>query len=278
MTGWRLGYVIAPGALPVGGQDRRPLHDQRRLDADAVGRASRRSRAAPSSWPSGRPGTAPGATAWSPGCEAAGFELEAPRAALYLFPKTPVLARHGLARGRADAARRGQDRHRPRRRLRPRGRRPPALLVLRLRRDDRGRRRGAGGVREPGRRRAALSLAPVRLRPPIGRSAGNFAGVADGGGIDVADEDRLLAPSPRRGPRPTGRSRRSRRRSGASALADAVDAGDVAEVLDRAGAQERAPVLAARLGPVGDEGEEVGVARRRGGRARESAGRSRRTA
>ena len=44
-----------------------------------------------------------------------------------------------------------------------------------------------------------------------------------------------------------------------AALADAVDAGDVAEVLDRAGAQERAPVLAARLRPVGDEGEEVRV-------------------
>ena len=38
MTGWRIGYVIAPEAIPVPDPDGRPLLDQRRLDADPVGR------------------------------------------------------------------------------------------------------------------------------------------------------------------------------------------------------------------------------------------------
>ena len=63
-----------------------------------------------------------------------------------------------------------------------------------------------------------------------------------------------------------------------AALADAVDSGDVAEVLDRAGAQERAPGLAARLGPVGDDREEVRLLGREAEGLRESAGRSRRRA
>ena len=50
----------------------------------------------------------------------------------------------------------------------------------------------------------------------------------------------------------------------AAAFADAVDPGDVGLVLYRAGAEEGAPVLAAFVGPVGDDGEEVGVGVERG--------------
>ena len=110
MTGWRLGYVVAPEALPVADQDGRALHDQRRLDADAVGRRRGPRAAARSTSRSGRTGYRARRDRLVAGLRAAGFELETPRAALYLFPKIAVLARRGLARGRADASRRGEDR------------------------------------------------------------------------------------------------------------------------------------------------------------------------
>jgi len=48
----------------------------------------------------------------------------------------------------------------------------------------------------------------------------------------------------------------------ASVLADAVDAENVAEILDRARPEQRLPVRAAALGPVRDDGEGVGLAGR----------------
>src|SRR5690348_4873259 len=45
----------------------------------------------------------------------------------------------------------------------------------------------------------------------------------------------------------------------ATAAADAVDADDKGLVLDRPGAQQRAPVIAPRRGPVGDDHVAVGV-------------------
>ena len=146
MTGWRLGYVIAPARYQSAVKTV-VLYSTNGVSTPtqwAAVEALSRGTEFVAEWKAGYRSRRDRLVA---GLRAAGFTLESPRAALYLFPKTPLVARHGLARGRAHAARRGKDRHRPRRRLRPPRRRPPALLVLRLRRDDRGRRRGAGGVR-----------------------------------------------------------------------------------------------------------------------------------
>ncbi len=101
-----------PGALPVGGEDRRALQHQRRLDADAVGRgrgalARHRVRR-----PSGRPGTAPGATVSSRASRPPGSSSN-PRAP----PSTSFRSsRRGSARTRA----------RPRARCSTRRRSPPS--------------------------------------------------------------------------------------------------------------------------------------------------------
>ena len=150
MTGWRLGYVD---------RARRATSRRSRPSSSTRPTASRRRRSGPRSRRSARhrvrrrvekPATARGATGSSPACKAAGFELETPRAALYLFPKLPSWLGADSRAGRADAARRGEDRDRARHRLRPRGRGPPALLVLGVRGDDRRRRRGAR-ARSPAR-------------------------------------------------------------------------------------------------------------------------------
>ena len=141
MTGWRARLRPRAEAVPDADQDRRALHDQRRLDADAVGGASRPSARGTefvAEWKAGYRSRRDRLVA---GLKAAGFELETPRAALYLFPKTPAWLAVRLPRGRARAARRGEDRDRAGDRLRPRGRGPPALLVFRVGGDDRGRRR-----------------------------------------------------------------------------------------------------------------------------------------
>ncbi len=168
MTGWRLGYVIAPARYQSAVKTV-VLYSTNGVSTPtqwAAVEALSRGTEFVAEWKAGYRSRRDRLVA---GLKAAGFGIETPRAALYLFAKLPVLARHGLAGGRAHAARRGQDRHRSRRRLRPRGRRPPAVFVLRLRRDDRGRRRGARRVRQPGRR--APLITESRRRTPSSCSA-----------------------------------------------------------------------------------------------------------
>ena len=147
MTGWRLGYVVAPGALPEGHQDGRSLHDQRRVDADAVGRSRgadagdrvRRGVASRLSLPA-RPSRR--------GPEVRGLRDRGAARRPLSLSEDSLVAAVGLPRGRAGPARRGEDRDRAGDRLRLRGRGSPALLVLGLRGHDRRRRGGSCGFRE----------------------------------------------------------------------------------------------------------------------------------
>ena len=230
-----------------------------------MGRASRRSRAAPSSSPSGRPATATAATGSSRACGPPASSSRLPRAALYLFPKLPSW----LGADSREAARTLLDEARiatvPGVVFGPEG---EGHLRFSFSVSD---EMIAGGVEAlaafASQGAVARDLDPLSARATGGtRPAGGRAGPETSRGRRGRRRDRRR----RRAPLPPREPSASDSPHGEidggiagvaqpAAFADAVDAGDVAEVLDRARAQERAPVLAARLGPVGDEGEEVRV-------------------
>ena len=146
MTGWRLGYVVAPARY------QKAIKTVVLYTTNGVStptqwagvEALTRGTEFVAEWRAGYRSRRDRLVA---GLKAAGFEIEAPRAALYLFPEDSLVAAVRLPRGRSGPARRGEDRDRARHRLRPRGRGPPALLVLGVRGHDRRRRGGSCGFR-----------------------------------------------------------------------------------------------------------------------------------
>ena len=95
-------------------------------------------------------------------------------------------------------------------------------------------------------------------RAPVG-SAGNSRALADHGRVHVGDEDGFLVGALDEDIPPRRDDCRVSGVAQPAAFAGAVDARDVAEVLDRPGAQKGAPRLSARLRPVRDDGEEIRV-------------------
>ena len=148
MTGWRAGYVIVPERWRTAMQTvvlysingvstptQWAMLEALRLPDGFLVEARegyRRRRDAP------RRGTA----------RRRAFEIDTPRAALYLFPRVPA----ALGTDSPSAAQALLDRARvatvPGHRLRPGRRRPSALLLLRRRRHHRRRRRSPAGLRD----------------------------------------------------------------------------------------------------------------------------------
>ena len=205
MTGFRLGWLVAPREQRAPAADPRaePLHLARTASCSA--RGSPRSRTARRSVRAMRDAYARRRDRMVAGLRALGFGVpHVPDGAFYVFADARAFAQR-LARARVRPARARARRHHARRRLRRGGRGLAALLVRGLRRDDRG------GARAARRRAAARGDEPASAPPHHHRGAAHER--RERGGLPGAGaaRDRVPRPLERRQVEPAERAGRAAR-------------------------------------------------------------------